>query len=176
MRVDLTPDPSAAVSKEGPTRPSPELRAPRVYEQTRVREILALLALEGGVDIDYVETGEEVFVTLVSPESCTWVEVLEQVVLEAGLELRQRSSRLYTVREAPRVTIHFRDAPVLDAVLLIASETGFSVVVGAEVVGSVSVNLRDVPARQAIELIARTGGYALVEEGAGWAVRRPGAR
>jgi hypothetical protein len=144
-----------------------------MYADVPMEEVLGAIAAEGGVDIDYHNPGEAVRVTFHGDEALSWEALLAEVVEAWGLRLRKRSDRLYTVRPAPRISVQFQDESIHDAIVLIASMSGMSIVIGEGVEGTVTLSLKEVPAREAIEAIAKTGGYVVVRTGTGWAINVP---
>ena len=144
-------------------------RAPRRYEAVALSEVLARIAREGGVDIDFHSSSDPA-VTYVGADSLSWEELLEEVVESTTFRLRKRSRRLYTVRPTAVVTAEFLDQDIRQVLLAIARLGETSVVISEKVHGRVSLNLSGVPVRKAIETIAKTAGYVAIQTSTGWKI------
>jgi len=93
---------------------------------------------------------------------------------ELVLDVRERGHSVqhelfkYTARAAApptkwrgeRITLHLRDADLVDVVLALAKITGANIAIDPGISGSVTIDLVDVPSDQALDLILKQHGLA----------------
>jgi type IV pilus assembly protein PilQ len=96
-----------------------------------------------------------------------WREALELVAEKAGGVVETRPAGVLAVVRPPRVDIIAADKDVRSVIEAIALSANANVVVGPEVVGTVSVRFKDVPWREALNVTAKSLGFVVVDEGHG---------
>jgi type IV pilus assembly protein PilQ len=96
-----------------------------------------------------------------------WREALDLVAEKVGAVIELRPAGVLAVVRPPRVDILAADKDVRSVIEAIALAANANVVVGPEVVGTVSVRFKDVPWREALSVTAKSLGFVVVEEGHG---------
>jgi type IV pilus assembly protein PilQ len=100
----------------------------------------------------------------ISVKNLNWKKTLELVAEKAECILVQDGTDLIKVEKPPQVSFDFQDADVRKVISVIAAYSGANIVVGQEVVGTVTVRLNRVPWRNALDTVARTLGFIVVED------------
>ncbi len=97
-----------------------------------------------------------------------WRDALALVAEKAGAVVEPRPGEVLAIISPWRVDIVTTEATDIRVVIdAIAKGADANVVVGPEVVGSISVRFKDVPWREALNVTAKSLGFVVVEEGHG---------
>ncbi len=84
--------------------------------------------------------------------------------VEAKVPARLKTPRVAVAR-APATSYHFSNIPVRAALVVIAQEGGFSLVVSDSVQGNVSLHLNNVTWQQALDIVLRLKGLDMRVDG-----------
>ena len=124
--------------------------------------------------IDYIREHTEVNIIVsadaeaekvtISVKNLNWRKTLMLVAEKAECILEQDGPDLIKVEKPPQVSFDFQDADIRKVISVIAAYSGANIVVGQEVMGTITVRLNRVPWRNALDTVARTLGFVVVED------------
>jgi type II secretory pathway component GspD/PulD (secretin) len=154
--------PGAPVEAGGAPAAGEQVYINLIAQERDLRQVVREIERKAGVNI-YVEPGIEEVVT-VQLVNLPWRQVLEIVARDAGVEIEERSPRLFILSQPPRVSMEFADADIRIVLDLLARQAGKNIVIGNEVKGTVTLNLRNVHWWRALETIVKTAGFVAVRE------------
>jgi type II secretory pathway component HofQ len=128
------------------------------------------------VDAQTAETGGLDQTVTVNYELVAWDRVLDEILIEAGLDwtLEGRVLWIHLPAHAPTgdrnftgdaITLRLRDVELADVFETLSKVTGFDMEFDPHVEGTITVSLREIPWDQVLDLILRISGYEYVQEG-----------
>ena len=142
----------------------------RIAEQN-LEDVVALLRDRSGANIVVIDPKDEepISKTKISIDlsDVGWRDALELVVEKAGLVVETRTGGVLAVVKTPRVRFEFQNREIGEVIDAIAKISGANIVIGPEVVGTVSVRFNGVPWRAALDVVAKTRGYTVVDDNRG---------
>jgi type II secretory pathway component GspD/PulD (secretin) len=142
----------------------------RIAEQN-LEDVVALLRDRSGANIVVIDPkeGEPISKTKLSIDlsDLAWRDALELVAEKSGLVVETRTGGVLAVVKSPRVEFEFQNREIGEVIDTIAKISGANVVIGPEVVGTISVRFKGVPWRAALEVVAKTRGYTVVDDNRG---------
>ena len=142
----------------------------RIAEQS-LEDVVALLRDRSGANIVVIDPkdGDPISKKPISIElsDVGWRDALDLVAETAGVVVEQRQGGVLAVTRTPRVQFEFKNTEIGDVIDTIAKISGANIVIGPEVVGTISVRFNEVPWRNALEVVAKTRGYTVVEDARG---------
>jgi type II secretory pathway component HofQ len=128
------------------------------------------------VDAQTVGMGGLDQVVTVNYELVAWDRVLDEILIDAGLEwtLEGKVLWIHLPARAPTgdrnftgdaITLRLRDAELADVFETLSKVTGLNMEFDSEVEGTITVSLPEIPWDQVLDVILRISGYEYVQEG-----------
>jgi type IV pilus assembly protein PilQ len=114
-------------------------------------------------DKDKEEEINRMIVT-VQLQNVTWKTALQYIAKQYKLTINdsQQNQGLIYLEQPPRITLDLPDAPIEEAIKLIAAESGKGIVISDQVTGNVNFRISDVPWEEALDSVLKTYNYVKV--------------
>jgi type IV pilus assembly protein PilQ len=136
-----------------------------------LEDVVAKLREVSGANIVVIDPAEDTGRAKISDAQITldltdvgWRDALEIVAEKVHGTVEERSGGVLAVTSPVPITIQVQDEEIRRVIDLIAAASGANIVVGKEVVGTVSVRFNGVPWQDALDVTVKTLGYVTVKE------------
>ncbi len=142
----------------------------RLADKT-LEDVVARLREVSGANIVVIDPAEDTGRAKISDARITldltdvgWRDALEIVAEKVHGTVEDRSGGVLAVTSPTPIFIQIENADIRQVIDLIAKQAGANVVIGKEVVGTVSVRFNGVPWQEALDVTVKTLGYTTVTE------------
>jgi type IV pilus assembly protein PilQ len=142
----------------------------RLADKT-LEDVVARLREVSGANIVVIDPAEDTGRAKISDARITldltdvaWRDALEIVAEKVHGTVEERSGGVLAVTSPTPIFIQIENADIRQVIDLIAKQAGANVVIGKEVVGTVSVRFNGVPWQDALDVTVKTLGYTTVSE------------
>jgi type II secretory pathway component GspD/PulD (secretin) len=136
-----------------------------------LEDVVAYLRERSGANIVVIDPAEDTGRAKISDARITldlldvgWRDALDIVAEKVHGTVEERSGGVLAVTSPFQIDIQVKDTEIRDVIDLIAAASGANIVVGKEVVGTVSVRFNGVPWQEALDVTVKTLGYVTVKE------------
>jgi type II secretory pathway component GspD/PulD (secretin) len=153
---------------QGEEKPAPsDTSSPTVtveWVDKSLRDALEIISeiAQVNIIIDLRITNEDkVTLTL---RNLSWQLALEETVRAGTCILEEINPTLFRVNKPPTISMDIKDSPLDEVIRHIAKLAGISVIISADVKGTVTIRLTDVPWLDALQSIIKTAGFSIVQE------------
>ncbi len=152
--------------------PSLEARVSLSSADRTLEDIVAFLRERSGANIVVIDpendpkkiSSEKIVIEL---NDVPWRDALDLVAEKVHGVVEERTAGVLAVTRPPAVDFSFPSADIREVIDTIAKSSGANVVIGPEVIGTVTVRLKGVPWRDALDVVAKSQGFVVVNEGHG---------